>query len=150
MASVFQVANYFLSKSEPYGQFAITHLKLQKLVYYAQAWTLVIKKDPLFPERIEAWIHGPVCPDLYYTFRRYGFDTIEPRVNADLSIFTEQEIGIMNAIWDAYGEFDGSYLEEMTHNEDPWKNARAGLNKFDQSNKVISLDSMLEYYGRFS
>lgn len=150
MASVFNVASYFLSRSEPQSELAITHLKLQKLVYYAQAWTMAIRGEPLFPERIEAWIHGPVCPDLYYEFRHYGFDEIKPVSDFIPDAFSKQEIEILDAVWNAYGQYDGRYLEEMTHKEEPWKNARRGLRQFDQSNRIISLESMAKYYSSFS
>ena len=60
MASVFDVANWFLSKG------SVTHKKLQKLCYYSQAWHCALYDGtPLFAERIEAWVHGPVIPELY-------------------------------------------------------------------------------------
>lgn len=61
MASVFDVSAYILKKTGP-----ISAMKLQKLAYYAQAWSLVWDDAPLFSERIEAWANGPVCPDLYF------------------------------------------------------------------------------------
>jgi uncharacterized phage-associated protein len=64
MADVFDVAEYILQK-----QGSMTAWKLQKLVYYSQAWALVWDQKPLFPERIEAWANGPVSPDLYQKHR---------------------------------------------------------------------------------
>ena len=60
MANVKDVAAYILEKL---GE--ITAMKLQKLAYYSQAWSLVWDEKLLFPERIEAWANGPVVPDLY-------------------------------------------------------------------------------------
>lgn len=59
MASVYDVATYILEK-----QGAMTTWKLQKLVYYSQAWSLVWDDDVLFPEEIEAWANGPVVREL--------------------------------------------------------------------------------------
>ncbi|MBG9772433.1 Panacea domain-containing protein [Brevibacillus laterosporus] len=151
MPSVFDVAKYFLSRSELNSKLAITHLKLQKLVYYAQAWTLVIEgeENPIFPEHIEAWIHGPVCPVLYYDYRDYGFDVIKPVTEIDLKIFTENQQRVLDAVWKAYGAYDGRYLEDLTHQEKPWKEARNGLRDSDQSNREITHNSMREYYSSF-
>jgi len=59
-AGVLDVATYILGKHGP-----MTHMKLQRLVYYSQAWHLAWDGVPLFPERIEAWANGPVVPVLY-------------------------------------------------------------------------------------
>ena len=71
--TVFEVANFFLSKE------SMSPKKLQKLVYYAYAWTLAILNEDelnidytLFDEPLQAWVHGPVCPDLYYDHKCYG------------------------------------------------------------------------------
>ena len=50
MASVLDAAAYMLQRCGP-----MTTWKLQKLVYYAQAWSLVWDDDALFDEEIEAW-----------------------------------------------------------------------------------------------
>ncbi len=59
-ANVFDVATYILKKTRP-----CTHMKLQKLLYYAQAWSLVWDEKQLFGDRIEAWANGPVVPRLF-------------------------------------------------------------------------------------
>lgn len=139
------VARYFLSRSKLNSETAITHLKLQKLVYYAQAWHLALTEGPLFRERIEAWIHGPVCPDLYYEYRKHGFSEIAP--TSPPNNLTTQQINILEAVWQAYGSYDGNYLEELTHKEEPWKKARAGLNGLERSSNEIDHKSMADYYG---
>ncbi len=60
MTSVLDVSAYILQKKG-----AVTTWKLQKLVYYCQAWSLVWDDQPFFTEEIQAWINGPVCPALY-------------------------------------------------------------------------------------
>ena len=62
MLTCFDAADYFLSKIDEDAGDVITNLKLQKLVYYAQGFSLALCGRPLFAERIEAWQHGPVCP----------------------------------------------------------------------------------------
>ena len=68
----FSVANYLLSYAKKRNS-SVDNLKLQKLLYYAQAWHLVFRGKPLFRERIEAWVHGPVVPLIYREYRKYGY-----------------------------------------------------------------------------
>ncbi|MEK3992773.1 MULTISPECIES: Panacea domain-containing protein [Robertmurraya] len=124
MPTAKDVANYFISLSVPSTPLAITPLKLQKLVYYAQGWYMAFKGEPLFHEDIKAWDHGPVVPELYFDYRHLGYLTIhhkpfENKVNGK-RIFTKPQLDILDAVWEAYGEYDGKYLEELTHQEDPW------------------------------
>ncbi|NRQ54500.1 Panacea domain-containing protein [Brevibacillus sp. HD1.4A] len=148
MISVFDVAKYFLAKSVPNSERAITHLKLQKLVYYAQAWHLALRDGkPLFHEKIEAWIHGPVCPELYNEYRSYGYSEIPP-VFQEPSIPKKQR-EVLDDVWEAYGSFSGGYLEQLTHKEEPWIRARAGLKEFEYSNNIISIQRMESYYKKF-
>ena len=66
MISCQDVANYFLSLCDEDAGDLISNLKLQKLVYYAQGFHLAISGEPLFDEKIMAWEHGPVIPQLYH------------------------------------------------------------------------------------
>ncbi|MFP3390577.1 Panacea domain-containing protein [Brevibacillus sp. SIMBA_040] len=153
--SVFDVANYFLYKSAPGTLNAVTHLKLQKLAYYAQAWHYTILRKPLFNEEIEAWVHGPVCPVLYNEFRDYGYEVIpvpRKRVMADLHSIMKHhpEVeALLEFVWDLYGKHTGKELEDLTHREDPWKRARKNISESEPSNNIITLDSMRKYYKKF-
>src|SRR5689334_14747494 len=71
------VADFFLLQVDDLAGDTISNLKLQKLCYYAQAWSLALDGKPLFGERIEAWAHGPAIPALYGRFKKYGFQAIE-------------------------------------------------------------------------
>ena len=126
MPSVHDVAHYFLSLSDPAEGDAITHLKLQKLVYYAQGFHLALYDKPLFDEAIEAWRHGPVVPALYREFRDFG-DSVIPRVtefDAD-TVLTREQQGLLDEVNEVYGQFSGWKLRDMTHQEAPWKDADA-------------------------
>ncbi|QOS98094.1 SocA family protein [Brevibacterium sp. JNUCC-42] len=152
MPNVFEVAKYFLSKSELNTERSITHLKLQKLIYYAQAWHLAITAgDPLFEERIEAWIHGPVCPELYYKYKHYGFDEIEPVsiYEVDCTKFERKKIEVLDIVWEIYGAYNGKHLEKLTHQEKPWLDARKKMDANTHSNVIISRDSMRKFYSTF-
>lgn len=125
MATVFDVANYFLNfaaKDETSGEL-LSNLKLQKLVYYAQGFSLAIYNKPLFPEPIEAWTHGPVVPDLYRRFKDFGGSPIPPPADFDASaIFSGEEIELLDEIYNMYGQFSAWKLRNMTHEDAPWLN----------------------------
>jgi uncharacterized phage-associated protein len=52
--SVFDVAKYILEKQSP-----MSTIKLQKLVYYSQAWSMVWDGVPIFDEDFQAWLTDP-------------------------------------------------------------------------------------------
>lgn len=140
MASVFDVAAYIVNKQQ-----ALTAMKLQKLVYYAQAWSLVWDERPLFTNRIEAWANGPVCPDLYAAHRGEFLITEVP--GGDPSKLTKDEADTVDAILRDYGDKTATWLSALTHKEDPWLEARAGIPDGERSNRTITHGSMADYYG---
>lgn len=144
MAKVLDVAAYILSKQAP-----MTAMKLQKLVYYSQAWHLVWDEEPLFGENIEAWANGPVVRELYQAHRgRFSLTGPEDIKAGDPSALTQGERATVDAVLASYGDKSAHWLSELTHNEDPWRKARerACLDNRDRGNAVISLDGMFEYY----
>lgn len=127
MANAMDVAHFILqlgkANDEEGGFDLISNLKLQKLVYYCQGFSLVILNRPLFEETIEAWEHGPVCPTLYQVFKCYGSDPIN--VDGDYPAsnnLTKDEQQLIVDVYGAYGQFSAWRLREMTHQESPWKN----------------------------
>lgn len=147
-ATARQVADYFLSLLQPENGDSITHLKLQKLVYYAQAWHLVFFDKPLYNDRIEAWVHGPVVPDLYRKYRDiYPNDVINIDPNKfDIPEFSKDKKALLNEVYSVYGELSGAHLEELTHSEDPWLFARGNRHPLEKCSEPITLKSMKEYY----
>lgn len=142
MATVLDVAKYVLKRT---GQ--ITTMKLQKLVYYCQAWSLGWDGVPLFEEDFEAWANGPVCPELFEMHKgRFIVDYSLLRHVPDYG-FSSDEIETMESVLDYYGDKEPQWLSELTHKEAPWKEARAGVPNGVPSNKVISKESMQQYYG---
>jgi len=139
-------AKYFLTKPDRDAGDDITHLKLQKLCYYAQAWHLALFDTSLFPGRFEAWPHGPVCPDIWQAYRDRGAAPIEAPADFDVACVSEGDRSFLNDIWDVYGRYSAKYLEEMTHQEDPWLRARGGLPPGARCNTAISEESMRAYY----
>jgi len=139
MSNIFDVAAYILSK-----QGTMTTLKLQKLVYYAQAWSLVWDEKPLFEERIEAWANGPVAPVLYAWHRGQYEVSSCPRGNPDALTSSERET--VDAVLEYYGGRTSRWLSDLTHKERPWREARADLQPGERGNTEISHAAMAEYY----
>lgn len=139
--SAFDVAIYILEK-----QGVMSAMKLQKLVYYSQAWSLVWDDRPLFLNRIEAWSNGPVVRDLYnahkgkYQVTSFNFEGYKG------SSLDEEQIDTIETVLDSYGDKSAQWLSDQTHSEKPWLLARRGLSDADRGDHEITLDSMSEYY----
>jgi uncharacterized phage-associated protein len=140
MANVQDVAAYILSKLKP-----ITAMKLQKLAYYSQAWSLHWDDKPLFPERIEAWANGPVIPELYSMHR--GEFQLSQLPGGDPNQLTPTEVETIDKVLEFYGDKTSQWLSDLTHKEDPWLNARKGLVPGERGNNEITHAAMAEYYG---
>lgn len=143
MANVHDVAAYILKK-----QGIMTAMKLQKLVYYAQAWSLVWDERPLFSERIEAWANGPVVPTLYQVHR--GMFQVSSWQYGDPDRLTPGERNTVDAVLKFYGPKTSQWLSDLTHNERPWREARGTLAAGERGEQVISHASMHEYYSGLS
>ncbi|MEK6277010.1 MAG: type II toxin-antitoxin system antitoxin SocA domain-containing protein [Actinomycetota bacterium] len=142
MASVHDVAAYILKQH----QGAMSTWKLQKLVYYSQAWHLAWDEEPLFSEPIEAWANGPVVRKLYNVHRgRFQIGTW-PRGNADK--LTKDERETIDAVLSFYGDKTGHWLSELTHSEPPWREARRGLDRHQRGERRIKRGDMADYYGQ--
>lgn len=140
MASAHDVARYILRE-----QGTLSTVKLQKLVYYSQAWHLVWEDAPLFHERIEAWANGPVVPDLYGEHR--GEFQRSSWKRGSIQNLTVSERAAIDSVLAFYGPKDAWYLSELTHREQPWKEARQGLPAGARGSSEITTASMAEYYG---
>ena len=138
-ASVHDLAAYILDKQ---GQ--ITTMKLQKLVYYCQAWSLVWDEEPLFSNKIEAWANGPVVRELYNKHK--GKFRVSVWHYGDISKFKKKQQNTINSVLKYYGTKSSQWLSDLTHMEDPWKNARKGLSPLSRGDREITRASMMEYY----
>ncbi len=138
--TVHDIAAYILRQA---GE--MTAMKLQKLVYYAQAWSLVWDERPLFGERIEAWANGPVARDLYDRHR--GRFQIADWPDGDPDTLSAQERETVDAVLDYYAPHPSQALSDLTHREAPWREARRGLPPGERGRQEISHASMAEYYG---
>lgn len=140
MANVHDVAAYILKKLG-----SMTAMKLQKLVYYSQAWSLVWDEKPLFMEPIEAWANGPVVPALYEYYQ--GKFQINSSTSGNPSRLTSTELETIDEVLNFYGDKSSQWLSDLTHKEDPWLSARKGLAPGERGNQEITHAAMAEYYG---
>ncbi|MBK8483153.1 MAG: DUF4065 domain-containing protein [Saprospiraceae bacterium] len=147
------ISNYFISLANDSGSF-ISNLKLQKLLYYAQAWHLAKFKERQFEGEFQAWIHGPVLPESYQEFRQFHWKPILKDVDKNFhkqfsaSLNPEHAEMLFNVVNEYFGQ-EGYTLEKLTHNEDPWKLARIGLSDDEPSNNIIQIDWMINYYSKY-
>lgn len=140
--TVSEVAVYFRGLcNDEYGD-VMTNLKLQKLLYYAQGFHLAIFNKPLFDNRIAAWTHGPVVVDAYHDYKRHEAREIpypdQSEISHAIDSLDEDQRGLLDEVYDTYGQFSAWKLRNMTHDEPPWKNTPL--------NSTISLDCMKEYF----
>lgn len=126
-----------------YGR-PMTTWKLQKLVYYCQAWSLVWDEEPLFTEKIEAWANGPVVRELYEEHR--GQFKIDDWPAGNPSTLNESKKETVDSVLRYYGNMTGQQLSDLTHRETPWRLARQGLALDEHGAREITHESLYEYY----
>lgn len=144
MATVFDVAKYILTKRG-----AMSTMKLQKLCYYAQAWSLVWDDEPLFDEEFQAWANGPVCKELFQkTQGKYSVTADDE--NGDINNLTDNQKETIDIVLEHYAEHDAQWLSQLTHMEDPWNRARVGIPAGVGCDRIITKESMAVYYGGLS
>lgn len=135
------IADWFIQRAisdvnECGGEY-MSHLKLQKLLYFAQGCYSVMKGEPLFPEKIYAWAHGPVVADLYPEFKSYGDRGITRFRNVNIDSKTE---AILEEVYQVFGQYSAWALRNITHEQDPWKKTR--------KNEEIPLSLIKDYFRR--
>lgn len=152
MHTINQIADFIIFRLTSEDMAGIPNLKLQKLLYYAQAWHLAFFQKPLFDGKFQAWIHGPVNRDIYDRFKEKKLlystldcgDLLDRSINETIDEKTQEHI---NNILESYARFSGTELEMMTHREDPWLEARKGFSPMERCENEISEQTMKNYYG---
>lgn len=151
MATIKQISDYVIFRCKAEGDTDLSALKHQKLLYYIQAWHLAFYGKQAFEGDFQAWIHGPVNREIYelYRDRKYLYSemTVEDMVEPDVVTKIDEEIkGHVDTILDAYAKFSATELESMTHQEEPWIEARKGYAPNQRCEKVIDPSLMQKYY----
>ena len=129
----------------------LTNLRLQKLLYYAQAWSLVLRESELFPEQIEAWRWGPVVPVVYNELSNgQGASQIPPDIFVDSPDLPPEEAELVRSVWDAYNSYSALRLSRMTHAETPWLRAwgQRPTDGTGSGNDPIEVDELEDYFGK--
>ena len=136
------VANYILNRLG-----FVSTMKLQKLTFYSQAYSLVFFDTPLFQCDFQAWANGPVCPELFSLHR--GRFIIGPDDLGDTSCCSSlghTEQASIDAVLSVFGDYDGNTLSDITHQESPWIDARKGVGEGERCSNVISKESIKSFY----
>jgi uncharacterized phage-associated protein len=140
MVTSLDVAEYILQQKGP-----VTSMKLQKLVYYSQAWSLALEEEPIFNEPIEASPNGPVVKNLTVNPQDQSHVFTIPQ--GDPGRLTTEHKETIDAVLIYYGQKSAHWLMDKTHSETPWRKAREELSESGQgSGKTISFQAMKEYY----
>lgn len=119
-------------------------LKLQKLLYLAQGYSYAFYDRPLFKDDMEGWVHGPVVPSIYKKYRDYSYNPI--LINYEIEELDKDALDVLNYVIEKYAKYDSKYLEELTHNQDPWIYSREGLDPDERSDKTISKESISNFF----
>lgn len=141
MTTVFDTAKYIL---EQIG--TMSTMKLQKLCYYCQAWSLVWDDTPLFDEEFHAWANGPVCKELFFHTKGQFSVSAKDERGCSSNLDANQKDTI-NVVLKHYASYNAQQLSQLTHMEDPWKKAREGVPPGAVCDNIITKESMAMYYG---
>ncbi len=142
MVDVLNVAAYVLDQTGP-----ISTMKLQKLVYYSNAYHLVTTGRPLFTNKIEAWANGPVVHDLFNRHRgKYVVARDDLPLSRNVEALTYREKESVRHVVSRIGGLTGAQLSELTHSEQPWADQRVGVAPGDRSSNKITLEAIRSFY----
>jgi uncharacterized phage-associated protein len=143
---------YFFLLKKPMSQ-----KKVQKLVYYSQAFSLVLlDRDIVDGINFEAWVHGPVNTIIRSMLAEYGWDDIKVLVPSgktlsqlrkeNRELFSTDVLEVLDEIWRVYGPLSANQLELLTHSEEPWLEQRGDIDPLINCTKVISNETIKRYY----
>lgn len=153
MTTSLDVAKYFLWRAHNEAGEGITQLKLYKLVYYAQAWSLVFRGKSLFEGEVQAWSHGAIPVSLRPVFQVFGDEPIPPDYLAYFSpsklSLEESELKVLDAVFTCYGSLTPGHLRNLSHAEQPWLIARGDLPEHSRCSTPINEGYMRLYYSSF-
>lgn len=128
----------------------VTPLMLQKLLYFSQGIYSALYGRPIFMEDCRAWVQGPVYPEVYDLFRDFKYNPIDDARFALLEgkedALTDDEKRVIDLVLNTFGMYGGKVLERITHNEEPWKEARKGYGDSIPSSEFLSKERIMKYY----
>ncbi|MNK41824.1 hypothetical protein D3C87_604980 [compost metagenome] len=149
------ITNYVNQKGD-----TVSHKKLQKLLYYVEAWHLVNFEESILEEDFQAWVHGPVIPELYQKLKDFGFNNLkvindeEETVDKEIEAIVkknnldDEKVEFIYSVLDNYGSLTSFELEMLSHSEKPWIDARGNCAPHERCTNIISKNSMLNFYSQ--
>jgi uncharacterized phage-associated protein len=148
MNSLDAVTDYVIRRVTEGGS-SIAHIKLQKLMYYVQVWSLVLRKERAFDGEFQAWVHGPVSRKLFSRFHDitlYG-EIGAGSANSGASDEIPSDLAaLIDEVLEVYGKYSGAQLEQLSHTEKPWIIARGEIGQWDKCENTIKDEDILAYY----
>lgn len=143
------LSNYILKHYGP-----MSHLKLQKLLFYCDAYHLAYFDVELIDDKFEAWMHGPVSRKVYNSLKDKSMlyaelsysSSIEEDVDKDFRELTQDQQTLIVSVLDDLSTWTGLELEKATHNERPWIEARIGYAEADKCHEIISKKTTQTFY----
>lgn len=147
--SVFSVIRELVKLSFEEEQYdPLNPLRVQKLLYFAEAWSLEILDRSLFQEPIQAWKFGPVVPSVYHEYKPLERSTIPFEAVEMYADLDPKLAAVVRASWDYYRDFAVHALVDMTHREMPWLRARDSLPRDAKCDRPILREWIRETYHR--
>ncbi len=148
--SSIDLSKYILSKTAE-----MPLLKLQKLLYYIEAYHLAYFGQSLIDDEFEAWLHGPVSRTVWATFKNgtNGFERVQLSTEEKESIIhtvehslSQEQVEFIEDVLHEFGDKTAYHLECLTYEEPPWSAARKGYDIADKCEETISKELMFSYY----
>jgi uncharacterized phage-associated protein len=144
-SKIAQIINYIVTEL---GE--VTPLALQKLLFFSDGVNYALNGEQMICEEVQAWQHGPVYPDIYQKYKKYGYKPIDNVINSThgcmLSLVSNEELKALNLVIRTFGLYSPKVLEKISHSQSPWVNKREGYDEKDSSCELIREDSIKEYF----
>ena len=132
------IAKWIINKIHP------EPLKLQKLLYLAQGYSYAFYDRPLFSDEMEGWVHGPVVRSVYNEFKEYQYNKID--VNFQIEELDKEAEEVLNYVMENFSKYDAKYLEDLSHEQEPWITSREGLDPDERNDKIIPKEIIANYF----
>lgn len=158
MYNVLDISRYIINYSNE-KDYGISNLKLQKILYFVQAYFLINTKDktPCFTERIEAWDFGPVVPVAYHEYKQYGSGDIPvitsfidfnnddiwktKRISYEDDMISDNDKQMISDVLDIFSEYSATDLVTLTHKQTPWSEVYVPY-----CNNTITTEMIRDYF----
>lgn len=140
-----QIANYIITHM---GE--VTPLALEKLLSFSNGVNYAVNGEQLIFEDNQAWAHGPVYPDMYNKYKKFGYKPIDDGIYSThgcvLSKLTDKEISAIDLVINTFGLFSPKTLENISHSQQPWEEKRIGYKDDEAGQEVIDQNSIKSFY----